>query len=539
MTLRLKIFLLGLTAIVGMAFALWRQYDYHAAEFDSVETMVRNIETVSSLSSVAHELQRERGLATFALAGATPGTTLAEEIARTDAALARLAGAGWMPPDFLALLARVRSEVFTGGMAPLAARDDFSVLLRTLIDEMARLAREPALARSSGDVVAHVHLVAMKEYLGQMRATLVYWLADPRNAAPARESLTRIKALFDEEWRTFELAAAPALRAEFRERFAGVHVEATQETLLTALATGSLPAGLDARGWLEMATVAIDRLFDLENRSLELIEQKAASRRAELRAELTLGTAAALATALFVLALAVSASLGLLRALRRTLAGMERIAATQDFRSRIPVESSDEIGRIARSFNALLEIAERLLHEKEFLAATDPLTGIANRLRFAQAVEEEAQRKRRNGTPMALVVFDIDRFKQVNDRFGHNTGDAVLKRLVDVVRAEVRATDFFARWGGEEFILLLRDDNCDAAYATAEKLRKLIAATEFPGVGKVTCSFGVTAWEEDDTAESLVSRADKALYASKHHGRDLVSCGYSIGKGCRGLAACP
>jgi diguanylate cyclase (GGDEF)-like protein len=138
--------------------------------------------------------------------------------------------------------------------------------------------------------------------------------------------------------------------------------------------------------------------------------------------------------------------------------------------------------------------------------ATAPLTGIANRLRFAQAVEEEAQRKRRNGTPMALVVFDIDRFKQVNDRFGHNAGDAVLKRLVEVIRAEVRATNFFARWGGEEFILLLRDDNCDAAYATAE---------------------------------SLVSRADKALYASKHHGRDQVSCGYSIGKGCRGLAACP
>lgn len=98
--------------------------------------------------------------------------------------------------------------------------------------------------------------------------------------------------------------------------------------------------------------------------------------------------------------------------------------------------------------------------------------------------------------------------------------------------AEIRATDFFGRWGGEEFILLLRDDDCNAARATADKLRRLIAEEKFPVVGSITCSFGVTGWEESDTVASLVSRADRALYASKNDGRNKVSCDKSTQADC-------
>lgn len=538
MTLRQKILLLGLTAIVGMAFALWRQHAYHAAELDAIETMARNGETVAALSAVAHELQRERGFTTYALAGASHPTTLDEEIARTDAALARLTSTGWMPADFRATLDGLRGAVAAGDLAPLVARDDFSVLLRVLIDEMTRLAREPAAAIAKTEVAAHAHLVAMKEYLGQARATLVYWIANPQDGRRAYDSLARIKALFDEEQRKFELEAAAELDQAFRARFAGPEVEATLETLLISVTTGQLPGRLDARSWLAMATVAIDRLFELENRSLALIEDKVNRRSAELRGEMGVGLALTLTAALFVLGLTVSATVSLLNALQRTLAGMERIAASRDFGSRIPAGSADEIGRIAKSFNILLEIAEGLLREKEYLAATDPLTGISNRLRFGQVLDEEAQRKRRNKTPMALVIFDIDRFKRINDSFGHNVGDEVLKTLAQLVAAQIRATDFFGRWGGEEFILLLRDDGCDAAFATAEKLRRQIADTAFPSVGAITCSFGVTAWEEDDSATTLIARADQALYLSKQRGRNRSTCDRPHVSSCPGSAAC-
>lgn len=538
MTLRRKILLLGLTAILGMAFGLWRQHAYHAAELDAVEIMARNGEAVAALSAVAHELQRERGYTTYALAGALPPTSLTDEIARTDAALARLDRTGLTPPDFRATLDGLRRAVAAGDLAPLVARDDFSALLRVIIDEMARLARAPVATIAREEVAAHAHLVAMKEFLGQARATVAYWIANPADDRRVLDGLTRIKTLFDEEQRKFELRAAPALREAFRARFAGPEVKTTLDTLLMAIAAGRRPDRLDATVWLNASTAAIDRLFELESRSLGLIEEQANRRLAELRGEIGIGIAATAAIALFVVALTVSTTVSLLRALQRTLAAMERIAASRDFGSRIPIAAPDEIGRIARSFNVLLEIAENLLREKEYLAATDPLTGISNRLRFAQVLAEEAQRKRRNQTPMALVIFDIDRFKHINDRFGHNVGDAVLKRLVRIVAPQIRATDFFGRWGGEEFILLLRDDDCDAAFATAEKLRALIAATHFPGVGAITCSFGVTAWHEDDTAATLLARADRALYASKDSGRNLTSCDRSSANACPGSAAC-
>lgn len=532
MTLRQKILLLGLVAIAGMSIALWRQYAALNTEYRATEAISHNVEVVAALSLVAHELQRERGLTVFTLAGAHHPTTLAEEIERTDAAMERLVKTGRMPPGLDTALQYVRTGVVDGSRAPLVARDDFSSLLITLIDAMNRLAREPNIGLAKNDIAAHTYLVAMKEYLGQTRATLAYWIVNPHDGRRAFESLIRIKSLFDEEWRKFELEASPSLRKEFRSRFSGAHVNATQEAMLTTLMTARLPARLEAHEWLNMSTVAIDRLFDLENVSLQLIEQKAAHRLGELRDQMARDMATALVAAAFVLALTVSAVVSLLRALAQTLSGMERIARSQDFGSRIPADSADEIGRIARSFNALLDVAERLLHEKESLAATDPLTGISNRLRFAQVLAEEAQRKLRNKTAMALIVLDIDHFKKVNDTYGHNVGDEVLKHLVRLVTAEIRATDFFGRWGGEEFILLLRDDDCNAARATADKLRRLIAEEKFPVVGSITCSFGVTGWEESDTVASLVSRADRALYASKNDGRNKVSCDKSTQADC-------
>ncbi|MEW6163509.1 MAG: diguanylate cyclase [Pseudomonadota bacterium] len=538
MTLRQKILLLGLTAILGVAFGLWRQFAFQAAELGGIGTMVRNVEAIGALSAVTHELQRERGYSTYRLAGTPHPTTLDEEIARTDAALARLDRAGQTPPDFRAMLRQLRATVTAGALPPLAARDDFSLLVRVLIDRMEQLAREPAVSIARSDLSAHAHLVAMKEYLGQMRATLAYWIVHPGDGRAAFDSMVRLNSLFDEAHRKFGLEAAPELHEAYLAGFAGDEVTATLAAMRQSVAANRPPRGFDAPSWLRVATAAIDRLFALENRSLALIEQKAARRGTELRDALLFDAAVALLLALTLVGLTVSAIVGLLHALSRTLRGMENIAATQDFGSRIPADSRDEIGRIARSFNALLDVAERLLREKEYLAATDPLTGISNRLRFAQVLDEEAQRKRRNQTAMALVLFDIDRFKRINDKFGHGTGDAVLKQLVRLVRTEVRATDFLGRWGGEEFILLLRDDGCDAAFATAEKLRERIAAEDFPDVGRVTCSFGVTAWAADDTAESLVARADRALYISKQNGRDQTRCAHTGGERCPGLAAC-
>ncbi|MGP9810190.1 diguanylate cyclase [Rhodopseudomonas sp. NSM] len=155
-------------------------------------------------------------------------------------------------------------------------------------------------------------------------------------------------------------------------------------------------------------------------------------------------------------------------------------------------------------------------------AATDPLTGLHNRLGFNERLEEELEGAVRTGRPVALIIYDVDHFKEVNDRFGHPTGDQVLIRLSMKAAASVRQTDLLARWGGEEFAILLIDTNLLAAAEVAEKLRQLFASTSFGEVGRVTASFGVAESRVGDSAESLMARADIALYRAKYNGRNRV-----------------
>lgn len=168
--------------------------------------------------------------------------------------------------------------------------------------------------------------------------------------------------------------------------------------------------------------------------------------------------------------------------------------------------------------------------ELERLAATDPLTGAANRRAFMEKANAELQRSRRTGRPLALVMLDIDRFKSINDRFGHQVGDAVLKQLAVVCRATIRdSIDLFARMGGEEFVIVAPETDTAGASILAERLRRAIAKQEltFEGVSlRYTASFGVAAVggrAGDDSIDETLKRADACLYRSKEGGRNRVT----------------
>jgi diguanylate cyclase (GGDEF)-like protein/PAS domain S-box-containing protein len=153
---------------------------------------------------------------------------------------------------------------------------------------------------------------------------------------------------------------------------------------------------------------------------------------------------------------------------------------------------------------------------------TDPLTNIPNRKKFEEHLKKEIARSTRYNHPLSFVIFDIDFFKLVNDRFGHKTGDIVLKKLVNMTRSNIRAIDFIARWGGEEFVIILPCLTSKGAEQVSEKLRQLIKDLTFNENLTITCSFGVTEFIITDTVSSLFSRADKALYSAKNAGRDCV-----------------
>ncbi len=165
-----------------------------------------------------------------------------------------------------------------------------------------------------------------------------------------------------------------------------------------------------------------------------------------------------------------------------------------------------------------LAFAHRQVEEMHTLARTDPLTGLPNRLALSEYLEGESHQAH----GLYVVLLDIDHFKQINDRYGHTVGDGVLKEVGRRLRSSLRKGDVLGRWGGEEFMIIMRGDSQHDVLAAVERLREDIAFWPFDEVGAVSASFGVAEGHMGDSIHSQLDRADKALYQAKHLGRNRV-----------------
>ncbi|MDD3466056.1 MAG: diguanylate cyclase [Campylobacterales bacterium] len=158
----------------------------------------------------------------------------------------------------------------------------------------------------------------------------------------------------------------------------------------------------------------------------------------------------------------------------------------------------------------------------EIMATTDQLTKIYNRMKFGNIMEAEIAKARKSKKPLSLVIIDIDHFKKINDTYGHQVGDYVLITAVEIIKTKIRSTDIFARWGGEEFMVLFPGADLEVGVIRSEIFRKTLAEYDFIEPHTVTGSFGVTSFKENDTMDSFIKRADEALYAAKRNGRNRV-----------------
>jgi len=173
-----------------------------------------------------------------------------------------------------------------------------------------------------------------------------------------------------------------------------------------------------------------------------------------------------------------------------------------------------------------LQVANSALQEKvreiERIAEQDALTGVYNRHRFDRVLRQERERASRYGTPLSLIILDIDYFKQVNDRYGHTVGDRVLVAVAQHIQRSIREHDVLTRWGGEEFAIVAPDIPLEAARGLTEKLRGLLEQSVLVDDIGVTCSFGVAQFDGTEDVDSLIRRADRALYQAKEGGRNRV-----------------
>ena len=165
---------------------------------------------------------------------------------------------------------------------------------------------------------------------------------------------------------------------------------------------------------------------------------------------------------------------------------------------------------------------EKKREEIHIKAYVDGLTGVYNRNKFEEIFEYEVKQNKRYKQAFSIAILDIDNFKDFNDKFGHLIGDEVLIILAQTMKNNMRETDLFARWGGEEFVILLNNTNLEDAIISANNFKNLIQGLKHKTAGKITASFGVTQFKENDTIKSIFQRADNALYNAKNSGRNCV-----------------
>ncbi len=172
----------------------------------------------------------------------------------------------------------------------------------------------------------------------------------------------------------------------------------------------------------------------------------------------------------------------------------------------------------------LTDISAIELERKSLIidATTDPLTKVANRLKFDMLLKQQIELSDRYNYNFCTIMLDVDNFKHINDTYGHAVGDEVLERLADTLRRNVRRSDTVARWGGEEFVVILPHTRLVTGIKIAEKLRKKIASIEGEDIPAFTCSFGVSEYRKGESVEAFMHGVDNKLYKAKRNGKNCV-----------------
>lgn len=527
LTIRARIILLGVLATLSLFFivgaASWIEY----RDLSDKQLLLAQIGSEERLSDAIHELQRERGVSAGALARPTEPNfqALATQRTGTDNAVARLTQGETRGLEGLARLTQMRNQISHSQVTADASFDYYTNVINEILDRIVELSKGSDARVIKSDLYAHAHLMYAKEDLGEIRALLNEGFSLGTVDIARMVAVSRRLGRYHYHIRIFMNDAPAAVVGAYSSSATLPAMQTTLETINAVLSgRPEAWAGMTAERWFSMATSAIDALKSIEDQSIGLVK---------LRVDNEIGVATQRWVAISLMSLAVGAALiflaatavlRLLRALDIVISGVETVVGSSNFSYRIQLQSNDEMGIVARGFNQLLNIAERLIKEKGFFASHDPLTGAFNRYRLAELFASESLRDRRYDSGLTLVMFDIDHFKAINDKHGHAVGDTVLKETAVLMRDNIRATDVLARWGGEEFVILVPETYIEKGQALAEKLRGIIASHAFTGVPtSVTASFGVAEHvAAGETLDVLCARADRALYRAKHEGRNRV-----------------
>lgn len=516
-TIKRRIQLLAFVVLGGLFSLALLHFRVSERELEQHAELVTLLEQTASLARLIHELQRERAFSSSHLATTNQNfeRDLRSQYERTDQGLRELAAQAPERRDDLATQDALRRQVLERQVTASEAFALYTAQIVRLLATGERLSLAAGGHPLQPELFAFLQWVLAKEFLGQSRGTLLGARAEGGVDAAWIARLGERTGLF--EW---HLARHRQLSGDQQSALPTTdtpEIRAARAVLTNAIARAPERVSEEQRrNWYATMSAAIDSLHRTELATLDRLWGEARALQTEARLRLNAQRAGLLLVAAVLIYLALTSLRQILDALQLALHGVRRARHSEP--PLHPPEADDEVGEIEQSIGQMLDLVERL----NVRASTDPLTQALNRQGLSEAATAELERARRYGRRLSMIVFDLDHFKRINDEFGHAAGDRVLQTVARLVQENLRLADVFARWGGEEFVILAPESSEEEAMQLAEKLRAAFQTFRSPEIPIFAASFGVAAYTASDDFDRLFDRADQALYAAKTTGRDRV-----------------
>jgi diguanylate cyclase (GGDEF)-like protein len=532
MSIRFRVAILALMAIVGVLTSLFLVFQDIRAEIFRLDTQAQKIAWAQESSQLIHMLQRERGSSGGYLV--KPLAAYFERVkqnrANTDQSLSVLISSPRSNPDSIVTarlntlgqdVAGLRVKIDNGVVNWVVARDFYTQAITSILDSISHQENSDNLAYSR-ELKAISELMAAREALGLIRAT-IYFISSQEKPNPHDfVDLAIFTGIYRQNIHNFvrdvDLQHKEWADELFRSRAYGRVLAVIEASMMSEFVL----APIDPSVWWERSTLLIDMLKTKEDFLYAQLRQSSDGRIAEINRLLQVFGVVSSIIGLLISVFAILTISKIMKELGSLITTFDTVVKTENFTIRVRSNGQDEFGRIGLLLNRLLDFTDSLIRDKERLAATDALTGIMNRRSFLKETTREIERTIRYGANLSLLFIDIDHFKRINDTYGHSVGDDVLRSFVNLLSRRIRTTDILARWGGEEFVVLMPESSAESAMQIADILRILVERETFPQVGRVTCSIGVASLRSKESFDEFCKRADGALYLAKSKGRNTA-----------------
>ena len=539
-------FILALPLIFFVLQSLFISYNAYT-RYSELQNVQKITQSVININNVITQLQRERGLSSAYISSGYRHfqKELQQQRQQTDRIILQSLKSKAMLQEHIQIekglhalkkLKQIRAKIDTQQISREACLSYYTNFIETLITVIKDISYLPFNSIDRNTYAPMLLLLHINEINGLIRYEGLTCLEIKDSP---RERFISLLSTKEDYHKVFDLLAPEQLKeavAKIDLSENSLQLRQIQEQILA----GTIYGNEAAQEWFSITSLNIGQYKTIIDQTLQQIGRDAYLEKKHFSTQLVVSM---IIFVLILLFIGVSIYLfkeSILRPIDTLTKALHKLSAGDKSIYFTTVNKKDTIGKMEHAYNhlrrsllkadyadILMELQELKTQKYEKLSAEDPLTGIFNRRAFMYALEREILQAQKSKKPLSLLVLDIDRFKQINDTFGHETGDLILQHFVQRIKELIRENDILARIGGEEFALLLPNTSAEGARTLAEKIINEIAELDLhtiaPGL-QMTVSIGIAVYRKNISAKTLLREADEHLYEAKHAGRNRF-CG--------------